>query len=436
MNGSPPLPLSGQLRGLRTAVDAVRLEGLVSRHLAAGRPVRAVRPGYVRFKGEDGALVGWWVSVADAEVLSFVTVRAAAPWRLASEAERLRMRHSVSFAGLEGVAQIDSEELLLLAFPVDRILHDLRALIDVRKVRRILSTIEPPFLATSERVRKSSSRVTLVRYKPERRAVLRWDLVTRREDGLAEGQQTLFFRRHAQDLGPNVAQALEAAREVSVRCPRRFTVVTPSLTIETALEGAPLDFDCGNSHCIESQLASAGRVLARLHGAAPLASLPRLTPRVELDRVYETARNVALLDPTCAQVAERVADRLAENLPPAGRPTLLHGDFHDGQLLFTADEPGLIDFDRAACGPVAYDLASFYAHLELRGLPQSPLFASFLEHHYNAERPLPAPEELKWFKACAVLRLALMAFRLLSHDWPVQMSRLTERAAALAEESA
>ena len=102
---SAPLPVGPRLEGFAAAIDRRQVEQLLANHLAHDCRVRILRPGYLRYKGEDGALVGWWVSLSSQSAPSFVTLRVAPPGRLAIEAERAKSRRQLFISSVNGVLE-------------------------------------------------------------------------------------------------------------------------------------------------------------------------------------------------------------------------------------------------------------------------------------------------------------------------------------------
>lgn len=116
-----------------------------------------------------------------------------------------------------------------------------------------------------------------------------------------------------------------------------------------------------------------GQALARLH-AAPL---PTGTP------VHDSAAELAVTR-RWTELASRWGAGPARDLqallplPPA-RPVLLHRDLHDKQILLDGGEVALLDFDLAAAGDPALDLANLVEHLWLRRRQGLPLDAAACE---------------------------------------------------------
>ena len=177
MSVTIPLPVGAPGGSLAAAMDAECVRRWIEGHLLDEAELLVLSPNYVRYKGKHGSLVGWRVvtRTAAAEHQTYVTVRCVEPLRLRAEAERLSGRVGETQCGLRTWARV-GDDGLLLAFPVDRVLRDLRSMVRASRVRRLIEEHAPQVIPEGFRMSKRRSHPVLVRYKPERRAVLRWEL--------------------------------------------------------------------------------------------------------------------------------------------------------------------------------------------------------------------------------------------------------------------
>ena len=164
----------------------------------------------------------------------------------------------------------------------------------------------------------------LVKHKHSQRAVLRLD-----------GHIAKVYRNDAA-LAEAVA-ALSAAEALPVRTARREAVVPDlRIAVQSLVSGDP---PAG----VLSAAGGAGGMLAALH-RAPADGLPAEPPR---DRLRRTGDSADLLSTIAPELAPRVAKlmRLLEAQMPVDRLVTSHGGFHVSQLLESAVELALIDFD-------------------------------------------------------------------------------------------
>lgn len=206
----------------------------------------------------------------------------------------------------------------------------------------------------AEFVRRSDA--TLVRHRPERRAVVRLDL------GQRVGYVKVVRPSRIDDL---------VARHVAVANLVDDTAAVPTLeevdrhagaATFTALPGRSL------AGMIDEPdvLSQVGRALRVLHETACDEALPRHDADDEadvLEQWIERAR-VFLGD---GPFDERVVHRLRAG--PRAPDGLIHRDFFDKQVhVDDAAGVGFLDLDTAAQGERALDVANFLVHLELRSL--------------------------------------------------------------------
>lgn len=434
MSSSPtplavPAPAPARDPAFLRALDPAAVGALVQRHLLRAGELVALRPDYVRWKDRDGALLGYRAEVRDEDGLqsTYVTVRTAAPHRLADEAERMRHREDEDHAGLCALSLVPEANVLLLAFPIDRAMHDLRRLVRASKLRSLLLAACPAFVPEGLRFAKSKSRVRPVRYKPERRAVLHWQVGMVDATGAVQAQRSLWVRCHAEALVARSGLATAAAAAGGVRCPQPLAVVHDRLVLEEHVVGAPWQPRSDDA----AGLAGAARTTARLHAVTPPPALPVHGPVQELDLALRAAEDLARLGPALGDAARTLADRLAAEVPAIDRLVFAHGDLHAGQFLAGGDgEHALCDFDRACQAPIAHDLACFRAHAVLAHGSAGHALADAFAAAYATVQALPARATSRWWNASALLRAASQPFRALRPDWPGATSLLLDHAAA------
>lgn len=405
------------------------LATLVQQHLAIGAQLLALAPDYVRWKDQDGSLLGFRATLRttgeDGPTTSYVTVRTAPAHRLADEAERLRHRAEEEQDGLRAFAFLPGERLLLLGFPMDRAMHDLRRLVRASKVRGLLANTCPNWQPADERFSKSRSRMRLVRYKPERRAVLQWLVGGVDAQGRATAPRPIWLRCHAEAQATRARVATEAAAAAGVRCPATLGIAHERLSIEAHVPGTvwtPSDHD--GEWAIEAVAATLSRLHAATVPGAGLGRLPVHGTLAELDLVLRAAEDLARLDPGLGRLAHRIGDELTRQVPANGALALAHGDLHPEQVLLDGPAVGFVDFDRACLAPAAHDLATLRAHAIAHGGEPGERVARAVTTAYARHRALPDAAELAWWNACALLRTATGPFRRLDRDWPARTAAL------------
>jgi hypothetical protein len=425
-----PLPVAATEPSFARAIDRELVQQLARELLGDGSRNVSLAPDYVRWKGKDGCIVGWHALVGDEQAPSYVTVRTAPPLRLADEANKLRHRADEETDEWQRSLALSEEHgLLLIGFPLDRQMPDLRRLVRASKVRTLVQGVRPDLVPDSLRISKSKSRRRIVRYKPERRAVLRWDLGFKSEDAqVADCVQTIWFRLLAEPL-PFRAPLAAAARDAGIRVPELLASPHERLLLEGHLDGSP--FELGD----RSRLDAVAATLHRLHGAKLPADAPLRDASGELELVLRAGEDMGLLTPAHGAAAAEIARTLTSCIPAASPARLLHGDFHCGQVLL-GNDAGLCDFDRACAGPIGMDLASFHSHAVAEDPRGGAAFSDAFVEAYAKTGAMPSAREIAWWNAAALVRMAASPFRSLQADWPQACERLLAAAAVAAKDAA
>jgi len=204
----------------------------------------------------------------------------------------------------------------------------------------------------------------LVAHRPEKRAVVR----------LAAPQQETSYvklvrpRRLARTVtGARLTVAgvaTPAVQAVDERAGRVTFAELPGRMLYDLL-GDPTTTDAD----LATVSSAVGGAVRHLHTSTVVAALPSHDAAAELDmarRWIHLAAEHQLLGQRAADLhrfLDQAADRLAAARPA---PTLLHRDLHDKQLLLDGTDVGLLDFDLAALGDPALDVANLLTHLQLR----------------------------------------------------------------------
>lgn len=193
----------------------------------------------------------------------------------------------------------------------------------------------------------------LVAHRPERRAVVR------RSDGA-------YAKVVRPERVADVARTARAAVAPGARVPEVVDVdERAGVVVSAPLPGITLyELLATGSPDAVAAARTVGRALAALH-ASPLSPHVGVhdgaAEQQVLTRWEELAHAYGVLS------APRGAD--AGLLDRTGPLVPVHRDLHDKQVLVDADgEVGLLDFDLAAAGEAALDLANLLVHLELRVL--------------------------------------------------------------------
>lgn len=384
--------------------------------------LRSCRPRYIRYKPGTNCLVQYELTLQGEKARS---IRVPAHvWLYADRhAEVVRARRSLhrlvelaqTFSGPPAAraALLPEVKGLVELYPVD---HRMRRLVHAASP----AAVHPALLAALPEKEDPSAlvEVELVRYKPGRKAVLRYRLCDSR-------REAVYGRVHADGRGAALLDAGRAVVAAGVPTP-------PPLGHDADLGVLFVEEASGRRLAelpdreFERWLPAVAEALALLH-AARVESLPPLAQRDEEGAVLAATRTLAAVCPQAGKRALRLGVTLAARLAESTTASApIHGDFYDDQVLVSDAGAVLLDFDSAGLGNPLLDVGNFLAHLTTRRRERSRRL--FLDA-YTTVRPGVA-EDVPLFEAAALLRASIEPFRLLLPNWPGEVERRVELAAA------
>jgi phosphotransferase family enzyme len=235
--------------------------------------------------------------------------------------------------------------------------------------------------------------VRLCRYKPQRRCLIEYELVTNGA-GAANSAITLLGKARA-----------KATDEVTFALTRQLW---QSGFDNEAADGVHIPEPVGLIPAFHMYLQQkvAGRLvcdllpeaagawlgrrvaeaLLKLH-ASDVSPPRRHTMKDELNILRARLRLVARSHPHWAERVERVlagCERLAASLTP-NEPRPVHRDFYPGQVLVHGETITLLDFDLSAWGDPAVDVGNYLAHVTELSLRVAKKPEAFREHEFAFE---------------------------------------------------
>ena len=270
----------------------------------------------------------------------------------------------------------------------------------------------------------------------DKRQILTWRPGRRIVVGFESAGQRLVAKGYRSGR----SKAATHKHQIAYEAARRGLLV-PRL-VEHERERSMLTFEhaCGSAPRLGND---AGEIFYRVGYAlrefqrAPVPSALRPHDRArECEVIDRLAQRVEKLTGGVPTFFDALRDRLRGHAANEADLVLVHGDFHDRQLL--VHEHGLtwIDFDSLAAGEPMLDLANLTAHLSLRGLQgvREATHASVeaaseaLLEGYDAPHDPAFAAGLRFYQASTFLRLSLLYT--LRPRWsalPPRLSSLAER---------
>lgn len=266
--------------------------------------------------------------------------------------------------------------------------------------------------------------VTMVGYRPRRRAVIR---VT-----TGNPAETLYIKALRPKVFDDIHERHLLLRRAGVPAPEVALTTPDNLLVLRGLPGSPL----ATALFGVDEPCSAEQLIGLLDSMPPaVASLARRPPWS--DAVQHYAQMVsAVAAPEVGADVVRVAEQVVAGLagfPQGEEPT--HGDFHEGQLHVAGGGiVGLLDVDTIGPGRRADDLACLIAHMSTiqRMAPgQASRVRDLLARWVPVFDERVDPVELRLRAAAVVVSLATGPYRGQEPDWEAATRRMVRTAVGL-----
>lgn len=305
-------------------------------------------------------------------------------------------------------------------YPEDPYCPGLPSALSVRRVRELL-----------DRLGVAGGRVQLRArsYRPSRRAVV--EVAVSRE---GRSGQVLYLKvlggrtpEHVQRRTRELAHPHRVLREAALPVPAVVGVAEPQGIVALSAR---------SGRTMRSLLCDPD---APLPAASTICALSKQLAEVPLEssadpRGFAAAgRFVAPLTGQVPDLADTIGDVAAEADRAAGPTGTVHGDLHDGQLLFTQGElSGVLDVDGAGTGLLAHDAGRLLAYIDSIGDQDGPVSQrarAFRDELLDAYGDLIPTDDLHRAVAGAWLSLATHPGHAPGDDLQIQTRARVRRAA-------
>ena len=316
---------------------------------------------------------------------------------------------------------------LLWAFPYD---PGLRGLIDAAwgpDAREEIARIAH---------RPSAVEVQTLRYRPRRRAVLRYkNIYTRRS---RKGREIIYgkvLRSSKADRAMEIAQVMKEKRRRFGR-KSRLELLLPLGRIgnNTLLYDPSPGRTLRDLLFTDERLPDPTRIARISHDLDALTAHRTLPEQVKQSSPAEIARFTAVLlnklVPEARDEISHVVDAtLAGHEVDAVEPRTVHGDLYESQIFVKDDfSLGLIDLDDLGPGDPAMDAANLCAHLLVSALSTQDARSRLLAYRAVVREAFIeelniSPRALTWREALILLQLATGPFRVMNPRWPSQVRK-------------
>lgn len=247
-------------------------------------------------------------------------------------------------------------DMVIWRFPEDPGLPQLPQLLDAQRALQFLPLQQ---LDNIKLEQVNHVDIQVVRYRPEQRCILRYDITHGKEnthtvlyakvfnDG--KGEQVFSRIRHCYDMGTSLG--------ARVARPVHYSAAMRTVWQEALTGTPPADYLADGKYREIMQMT--GICLAKLH-AARLPMSKTVSREARLTDAIKKSRKLVQAFPELSEILGLLAVYLQNQLMqlPAALETVIHGDMHFGQFLILPDGTlALFDFDEWSLGDPAQDLA-------------------------------------------------------------------------------
>ncbi|MFQ5418818.1 MAG: glycosyltransferase [Anaerolineae bacterium] len=228
--------------------------------------------------------------------------------------------------------------------------------------------------------------IEMLKYKPRRRCVLRYEINGRHKKHGHAVNQTVIGKLFRDDRGLRFHHlhhflqangfAPDAADQITIPASLAY-IAKMRMQVQAFAPGATLD-TLADTTDITPLMPQTAQAIAKLHSITATPTAPDGKPLAintyllgdELENLEQFTIKLLNIHPEAGNrilALHRTLNARAEHLPPLPQPAPVHRDFYYSQILFDQDRVALIDFDLFAWGDPAIDVGNFSAHLYLLG---------------------------------------------------------------------
>lgn len=426
------IPDDARLPGLALLLRPGRfLELLGSRDCGQVSKASRAEITYLRYKPGTNCLVAYEItyrgSSGNGSEKCLLYAKLYTSRDFANALEKANHTQWIELPGRPPMLPLSDEQAIIYFYPNDCLIDGLRILAEPKKLQRLLYEHDPRFPAADWRISDRQIRLTTVRYKPERRAVVRIRVKAKNRTSGDKRRVAVYARIYADDRG-EPAFALQRRLHDFAASSNRVIVPTPivyvaerRLMLMEAFEGDILlnRIHAGDREAIMTAAAALAELQSYDDSSVPLKSFDSL-----LEDAAATGELLCHVVPEMLDETEEIMARLGTYRCAFGqdRVGFVHGDFYHGQVIVQAHRAAIIDFDRSYFGEVAADAGNFCAHLRLleidsRVSGRAQIEQDFLAAYQDTTGRKLGETSLRFHTAHGLFLLAVGPFRRMEAGW-------------------
>ncbi|GEM_PF-1834044 len=428
----PASPADKRLKGLAKMLNPDTIKNKLASHFRdSGAEIGGCMVSYIRYKPNTNCIIAYKIKLSknifagDSELPLYAKVFTAE--NFPDGVSKARSHRWTSFESIDPILIMPEHNSIIYLFPNDAVIDGARILSNPKKIKRILYRHYDKFPKPEWRISDSKLKMTVVRYKPERRIVLRCDSRAKNRASDKIEPINLYIRIYADDLVESVYNIQKSLYQLSLS-QKELIIAKPvcylhdrKLFIMESIGEKSLigEMESGNM----AALRLAAEALSLLHLNGPM-DLPRRNIDSFIREAKSTVGMLISISPDTQTVVESIYNDLNRLLPISSGDSsgFVHGDFHPGQVIMQGGSAGIIDFDRSHCGDVIADIGNFLAHLKLFRSDRtfsgrSDIELDFLKAYEKKSGKRVESKLLTFWTAFGLFQLAVGPFRRLESDW-------------------
>jgi Phosphotransferase enzyme family len=320
-------------------------------------------------------------------------------------------------------------KMLIQVFPTDTKLPQLPVIVNPKSIAPYLQTY-------ANRKKPEVPGVTVLKYKPEKRCVVRYDFSDH-----GEQSSSMIGKTNYNSRGRDVFHIMQFLRESGLPVPAPLAYIADlKLLLIEALQGRELGSFVTEPDFPE-YIKGAAAAVAGLH-MIPLdrtivqtASLDRVSLDEEADSF---GRHVERFQRECPELKQidALASAILRKLKLCGgeRLTFVHGELDPSQLFVSDTKIWVLDFDRFKISHPAIDIGHFLAYLnrvslKIYGDPHrlDAMGKLFLDV-YLSQRRDDLQLQILLCQAMEFIKMSFLQFRRQNTDWKFRVTSLWEMA--------
>lgn len=441
------IPFDTTLLGMTTLLDPERVLSVLREKIpSAAGVVSQCRVAYVRYKPNTNCLASYAVTFAPSGSDQTSTIWLSGKcYTEADFSVALSKRSALTFESLLGITRpiiLREERIIILPAEQDPLMAGLQTAFNSRKLVRLLHKHLEDYPKKLWRISDRRCNLDFIRFKPEKRAVLRLSTKVVSRDSGEKRKVVWYIRAYANASGLRLHQLMSELRENFSENPSvgvatsLAAIKEKNLLIMDHADGIPLEGQLSDSKIVET-IERVGHALALLHTFRS-TGVPVFPFREQLSDIASNALSLKVLLPDAAGVIDKIVSTLHSRKPKGNTSSarFVHGDFHPGQILIDSGRIVILDFDRAHIGDPFCDLGNFAACLHLFEMRSEITNASDLIKKLIASYSGVAGngidmDRIRFWTIAGLFGLAVSPFRLQRPGWRSEITTILDRCAQL-----